>query len=488
MMLSKKLLVPFVAATSSFFSSVAADLDEYKSPIGTTIWDEAPNFKNDPIQPYPDLKGPNGEDLTIENLRGVHLFGFKGCSGEEGAWIKEAYGDFYKLAQQAELYNNIDWNDQVMKDFFGPNSKAYKIPPDTRAEIQQIFAAAQQDNRARVFFHEVTHLDYFMSANDTKDDSKSPEVFDAQFRYKTGKQTYTAQAYGPFWAKTLRNYNPKPKKYIGYYTQRNADTYAWVALAKYVQKAIGRYPPNPNPGRLTPIGPPTKSPGGQPLFASDIGPDEEGDTADDALIGQTENTDHVPGFHIPGCGDKYEQASPTDEPPPQPTKQPDTTQPQPSEEPARWHYQYGDASKGEWAIYIQPGRTVGSKKRRWSNTKIRRVIPPEPRIPPTPAGPSADANLITWIQDGANSKQFGPLAIDCKKPQGEWQNFDPKDTGLKYWLSIKSGHACTLNQDDRNMDFVGLKYANIGDMSVSSDGRCFKAKKSGVSCVIKIDP
>lgn len=112
-MLSKTLLLPFFAATSSFISSVAADLDEYKSPNGTTIWDEAPNFKNDPIQPYPDLKGPNGEDLTIENLRGVHLFGYKGCSGQESVWIKEAYSDFYKLAQQPELYNNIDWSDEV---------------------------------------------------------------------------------------------------------------------------------------------------------------------------------------------------------------------------------------------------------------------------------------------------------------------------------------------------------------------------------------
>ncbi|KAI4197393.1 MAG: hypothetical protein LQ350_005944 [Teloschistes chrysophthalmus] len=469
-MLSKTLLLPFFAATSSFISSVAADLDEYKSPNGTTIWDEAPNFKNDPIQPYPDLKGPNGEDLTIENLRGVHLFGYKGCSGQESVWIKEAYSDFYKLAQQPELYNNIDWSDEAIKEFFGPNSNAYKIPPDTRAEIQQIFAAAQQVYNQN-WLWEPPWLGWRRLW--IEKDSKSPEVFDAQFRYKTGKQTYTAQAYGPFWAKTLRNYIPKPVSDIGYYTQRNETT---------------RYPPNPNPGKFKPIGRPTKSPGGEPLFASDIGPDEEGDTADDALIGQTENTDHAPGFHIPRCGDKYKQAGTIDPPPPQPTQQPDPPQPRPVGEPGHWHYKYGDASKGQWAIYIQPGRTVGSKKSRRSSTKFRRVILPEPRIPPTPAGPSADANLITWIQAGANSKQFGPLKINCKKPQGEWQNFDPKDTGLKYSLSIKSGHACTLKQADRNMDYVGLKYANIGDMSVSSDGRCFKAENSGVSCVIKIDP
>ncbi|KAL9124459.1 MAG: hypothetical protein Q9217_006211 [Psora testacea] len=140
----EKNAVTFLAALSSFFSQATADLDEYRNPDGKTIWDEAPDFKNDPIQPYPDLKSSNGEDLTIENLRGVHLFGWKGCSGDEGKWIKEAYNDFYKLAQQPELYNNIDWSDQVIKDFFGPNSNNYKIPDDTRAEIQQIYAAAQQ--------------------------------------------------------------------------------------------------------------------------------------------------------------------------------------------------------------------------------------------------------------------------------------------------------------------------------------------------------
>ena len=75
------------------------------------------------------------------------------------------------------------------------------------------------NNRARCFFHEVTHLDYFMNANDSRDDSKSPEVFDAQFKYKTGGQT--VDAYGPFYARMMRNYIPRQKKYIGYYTQRN---------------------------------------------------------------------------------------------------------------------------------------------------------------------------------------------------------------------------------------------------------------------------
>ncbi|KAL9124460.1 MAG: hypothetical protein Q9217_006212 [Psora testacea] len=323
-----------------------------------------------------------------------------------------------------------------------------------------------------------------MNAEDSKDDSKSPEVFDAQFKYRTGGQTYEVDAYGPFYAKMMRNYIPKQKKYIGYYTQRNGERqlageelYCLKVKVTTLTKLI-RYPPNPNPGSTRPIGPPRKSPSGDPLFASDIGTDEEGDTADEALVGGDENTDHVPGFHIPGCGDKYEGAG--NQPPAEPTQ---PTQP-PPEEPGRWHYKYGDASKGEWAMYIQPGRTVGRKKAKRSSAKVKRIGIP----PPPPTGPSADAEFTTWIQDGANSKQFGPLKIDCKKPQDEWQGFDPKDTGLKYWLSIKSGHACTLNTDDWNLDWVGLKYAGIGDMAVANDDRCFGAEKQGASCVIKLDP
>lgn len=79
------------------------------------------------------------------------------------------------------------------------------------------------NNRARLFFHEVTHLDWFMNANDTKDDSKSPEVFDAQFKYKAGGEMYEVEAYGPFHAKIMRNHIPKQKKYIGYYTQRDGE-------------------------------------------------------------------------------------------------------------------------------------------------------------------------------------------------------------------------------------------------------------------------
>ena len=112
-MLSKTNAVTFLAVLSSFVSVATADLAEYKNPQGKSIWDEAPDFSKDAIPPYPDLKGPQGQDLTIASLRGVHLFGWKGCTGDEGKQIAKAYDDFYKLAQQPAVYNNIDWNDQV---------------------------------------------------------------------------------------------------------------------------------------------------------------------------------------------------------------------------------------------------------------------------------------------------------------------------------------------------------------------------------------
>lgn len=89
-----------------------------------------------------------------------------------------------------------------------------------------------------------------------------------------------------------------------------------------------RYPPNPNPGRITPIGPPTKSPNGDPLFASGIGTTEAGDTDIEALLGGNENTNHVPGFHNPGCGDRYNGAGSKTQPPDQPPKQTPRSPPQ----------------------------------------------------------------------------------------------------------------------------------------------------------------
>ena len=119
MFLTKNALT-LVIAFSLYCFYASANLEDIKSPDGRTIWELAPDFRNDPIQPYPDLKGPDGKNLTTENIRGVHLFGYKGCTNREANAINYAYNDFYKLAQQPDLYNHINWNDEVITSVATP--------------------------------------------------------------------------------------------------------------------------------------------------------------------------------------------------------------------------------------------------------------------------------------------------------------------------------------------------------------------------------
>jgi hypothetical protein len=102
-----------------------------------TVWDYAPDFAKDHIPPYPSLKKPDGSNLTIESVRGAHLFGWKGCTNEEANEISTAYNDFYTLAQQPALYNNIDWNNRAATDFWGPAKGKHRVPDNTRKEIQR---------------------------------------------------------------------------------------------------------------------------------------------------------------------------------------------------------------------------------------------------------------------------------------------------------------------------------------------------------------
>lgn len=103
-----------------------------------TVWDYAPDFKNDAIPPYPSLKNPDGSDISIDSIRGVRLFGWKGCGGgDREKVIARAYNDFYKLSNQQAVYNAINWKGDAAIDFFGPGEGDHKIPDDTRKEIQR---------------------------------------------------------------------------------------------------------------------------------------------------------------------------------------------------------------------------------------------------------------------------------------------------------------------------------------------------------------
>jgi hypothetical protein len=76
---------------------------------------------------------------------------------------------------------------------------------------------ASWDNRACVFLHETTHLDYFMNAP-----GYSPLVDDLQFDWNENGQTVRDWAYGPFFCKMLRNYGQGDQ--VGFYPQRNGKT------------------------------------------------------------------------------------------------------------------------------------------------------------------------------------------------------------------------------------------------------------------------
>lgn len=73
------------------------------------------------------------------------------------------------------------------------------------------------NNRARVFQHEVTHLDYFMNAP-----GSSPLIDDLQFDWREGKTVVRDMAYGPFFCKILRNYGLAGE--VAFYPQRNGKT------------------------------------------------------------------------------------------------------------------------------------------------------------------------------------------------------------------------------------------------------------------------
>ena len=177
-----------------------------------------------------------------------------------------------------------------MQTFTDAVNAGKKLPASKQINLEN------WNNRARCFFHEITHLDYFMNAGDDAK-AKSPYVSDLEIKYSiAGKQAWH-QVYGVYNAKVLRNYVDPDPKYSGYYTQRNADTYAYFALANYVQGQIGKYPSSPSPGRKKPTEEPRDSQTHEaPLANQATGQDV------DLLPGDEQDPDTT---SFPGCGDKF---------------------------------------------------------------------------------------------------------------------------------------------------------------------------------------
>lgn len=132
---------PIIVGGLPFAPTIAPSDDEF---IVTGL-DFAPDFSKDPFPPYPDL--PSASDLKAEsskpintnNIRPTILYGFEGCDSYASDIIKETYKDFHKLANQPELYKDIDWNAPEAKEFWGATAGRNKIPDDTKNEIRREF-------------------------------------------------------------------------------------------------------------------------------------------------------------------------------------------------------------------------------------------------------------------------------------------------------------------------------------------------------------
>jgi hypothetical protein len=103
---------------------------------------DRPDFSKDKFPPYPAMTNADGSSISIENLRGTRLYGWKGCEPDESKAIAAAFDDFYKLANP--LSSKIDWASEVAQDFWGKNDGPNRVPDDRRKQIQQIFQAQQQ--------------------------------------------------------------------------------------------------------------------------------------------------------------------------------------------------------------------------------------------------------------------------------------------------------------------------------------------------------
>ena len=101
-----------------------------------------PDYSKDKVPPYPSLTNANGSNITVENLRGTRLYGWKDCDVDESKAIASAFDDMYKLANP--LASQIDWAGEIAEDFWGKNEGRNKVPDDRRTQIQQIFKAQQQ--------------------------------------------------------------------------------------------------------------------------------------------------------------------------------------------------------------------------------------------------------------------------------------------------------------------------------------------------------
>ncbi|KAF1829868.1 hypothetical protein BDW02DRAFT_610144, partial [Decorospora gaudefroyi] len=183
------------------------------------------------------------------------------------------FGGYSQITFCNRFFNNVKSLDEATK---------FAKRTDERKENLENW-----NNRARCFFHEITHLAYFMNTP-----SLSPYVEDLLINYGAKSNRVEEVAYGPYNVKVLRNYRGD-----AWYTGQNADTYAWYAMAMYAQKEIGHYPTKPEAKSMKPNKAPRRA-DGTPLNNVPSANDQ------DDLEGQEIDYEPAEDFTHPGCGDK----------------------------------------------------------------------------------------------------------------------------------------------------------------------------------------
>ncbi|KAK2596250.1 hypothetical protein QQS21_006342 [Conoideocrella luteorostrata] len=126
----------------------------------------------------------------------------------------------------------------------------------------------EYQNTAETFLHELMHL---WLASDSKNGSPNPYPDDLKISYaeKIGGiiRWPTIDVYGPALAKLLARYepiDPPNDPPAGFYTQRNAENYAYYALMMYIEKELGVYPYLPLVFRTIDLPPTDRN--GMPIF------------------------------------------------------------------------------------------------------------------------------------------------------------------------------------------------------------------------------
>ncbi|KAM0226905.1 hypothetical protein ACHAP5_012286 [Fusarium lateritium] len=167
----------------------------------------------------------------------TRLFGWQGCNRVQRRAIYSGWQQSWKI-MDAVKGNNLNWNEAAAIDYLAPPF----INEEDQAAIKSmasgsLLARADLDNYARnkgrTWFHELLHIDWASGVQPGWHIKDMPATYtddDDNIRLTV--------LYGAERTKALARYRFTP----AYFIRRNADNFAMYAMAKYVQKAIGKYP------------------------------------------------------------------------------------------------------------------------------------------------------------------------------------------------------------------------------------------------------